>query len=187
MDAAARAALKEDVMRLRDGDRGASRAVFSALWPAALAYARAQLGNDADAHDAAQQGLIKLFAQVTAYDEGRSPLGWALALVTWECRTLRTQRRRRRVDDGADVSAVATNAPDLDDVIGDRLEKSVEVARVAAGIIALDDVDQRTLRAMLDGEAAGAPRDRKRRQRALSRLKALVFGVPLEPAGDDHV
>lgn len=183
MDHLARRRLHDEMVRLKDGDRRAARPVFDALWPVCLGVARAAVGDDADAHDVAQQALTKLFAGVSAFDPDRSAVGWALALVTWEVRTLRTRRQRRREDHAVDVATVATAPVDVAAV----LTKAADVARVADAFVQLDARDQDTLRAFLDGDAAGAPRDRKRRQRAIDRLRALVLGTPTPPVpGDDH-
>lgn len=184
MDPLARRRLHDEMVRLKDGDRNAARPVFDALWPACLGLARAALGDDADAHDAAQQALMKLFAGVSAFDPERSALGWALALVTWEVRTLRTRRQRRREDHAVDVTTVGTAPVDVTTA----LTRAADVARVADAFVQLDARDQETLRAFLDGESAGAPRDRKRRQRAIDRLRDLVLGAKSPPVpGDDHV
>ncbi len=186
MDAAAKRTLHEQLLSMRDGDRRASETVFRALWPVCLGLARAALGHDADAHDAAQQGLMKLFAQVATFDDRRSGLGWALALVTWECRTIRRQRQRRRedvVDDAHDFVAVTVDA-------AASLARADDVALLVAALVRLDARDQQTLHAFLDGDAAGDPASRKRRQRAIDRLRALVFAAPpAQPPlqGDDHV
>lgn len=184
MDPVARRALHDAMLRLKDGDRDAARPVFDALWGPSLALARASLGDAADAADAAQQALMKLFAGAASFDPGRSALGWALALVTWEVRTLRTRRRRRRDDVVAEVDGLQTSPVD----VAATLARADDVARVAEAFVRLDARDQETLRALLDGEAAGAPRERKRRQRAIDRLRALVLG-PATPSlpGDDHV
>ncbi len=178
MDPAARRTLQDDLARLKEGERAAARPVFNALWPACLALARSQLHDDADANDAAQSALLRLFGEVAAFDASRSGLGWALALVTWECRTLRKKRARARLvplDDDLLSSA---------DVLGD-LVRAEDVTRVARAFVDLDDHDQQTLRALLDGGAAGYPTLRKRRQRALDRLRALVTSrsVRGEPHG----
>jgi DNA-directed RNA polymerase specialized sigma24 family protein len=183
MDTEARRRLNDAMLRLRDGDRTAARVVFDAHWPPCLALARAGLHHDADAHDAAQQALSKLFAQASSFDPTRSALGWALALVTFEVRTLRAKKTRRREDD-VDVAAVATAQSD----VAAGLDRAAEVAAVAAAFVRLDEHDQATLRAFLDGNAAGAPAERKRRQRALAKLRALVVGPASPPfSGDDHV
>jgi RNA polymerase sigma-70 factor (ECF subfamily) len=181
MEAAARRSLQADLRRLADGDRAAARPVFDALWAPCLAFARSQLHShpqsDDDAKDAAQAALMRLFKEVAAFDDARSGLGWALALVTWECRTIRKKRARSRVvpmNDDDDGDAVV--APG--DLLGDLL-RAEDVARVAHAFVDLDDKDRETLHALLDGDAAGAPTLRKRRQRAIDRLRALVMpGAP---------
>jgi RNA polymerase sigma-70 factor (ECF subfamily) len=191
MDADAKRSLHEHLLALRDGDRRAAEPVFAALWPVCVGLARAALGNEADANDAAQQGLVKLFAGVSAFDASRSGLGWAIALVTWECRTIRRQRSRRR-ESGADDVVATTAAAGFD--VDVALDRGEDVARVVGALVQLDARDQATLRACLDGDAAGDPASRKRRQRAIERLKALVFGakpasaeLPVNVNGDDHV
>ncbi len=184
-----RSALTSLMVRLRDGDRAASGPVFSALWPVCLRLAQRALGNEADAHDAAQKALVTLFRDATRYNPKHSALAWALTLTTWECRTIRQAQRRRRIDVAADTSAVAADAIAADVA----LERAADVAALVEGLVALSDDDQASLRAMLDGDAAGAPTARKRRSRALARLKALV--MPRAPTlkaaspslpGDDH-
>jgi DNA-directed RNA polymerase specialized sigma24 family protein len=181
MNDAARSMLNNALARLSEGDRTAAPAVFAALWLPCVQLARAALGNDADAADAAQAALMKLFAEASRFDPHRSALGWALALVTWECRTVQQQRRRRRVDAGADLDSIAT--ADNNSSI-ERLDKAADVARVAAAFVHLDATDQSTLQRLLDGAPAGEARERKRRQRAIDRLRALVLGPG--PLGDDH-
>ena len=184
MDAAARRTLQHDLRRLKDGDRAAARPVFDALWPACLALAKSQLRDDDDANDAAQTALMRLFHEVAGFDEARSGLGWGLALVTWECRTIQKKRTRTRSRSAPleDVVDVATPG----DLLGD-LVRAEDVRRVARAFVDLDDHDQQTLRALLDGDTAGHPTLRKRRQRALDRLRALLRPRPVPTPGDPHV
>lgn len=170
MDAAARRTLQTDLRRLADGDRAAARPIFEALWPPCLGLARAMLPNADDAKDAAQAGLMKLFEQAPSFDAQRSGLGWALALVTFECRTLRKKRARRREDGSIDDHAFVAAANDVDAA----LAAAEDVARVVNAFVTLSDADQETLREFLDGERGADPAKRKRRQRALDRLRALV-------------
>lgn len=169
MDAAARRQLQDDLRRLGDGDRAAASAVFAALWPSCLQLARQALKSDVDAEDAAQNALVKLFQQAPSFDATRSALGWALALVTWECRTIRKKRSRSK-EDARDVDVVAPVVVD----------NARDVEAVVRGFVELDARDQETLRALLDGAPAGDATSRKRRQRAIDRLRALVLG-------EDHV
>ncbi len=173
MDAAARRQLQSDLRRLGDGDRAAASAVFAALWPACLQLAAQALRpprfHEGDAEDAAQNALVKLFQQAPSFDATRSALGWALALVTWECRTIRKKRSRSK-EEARDVDVAAP------DVMGAVVDNAADVAAVVGAFVALNEQDQQTLRALLDGEAAGDATSRKRRQRAIDRLRALVLG-----------
>ena len=67
-----------------------------------------------------------------------------------------------------------------------RTTEAADVAVVAAAFVDLDAADQQTLTDLLDGVSAGGPRDRKRRQRALERLRTFVFGSAPATIGDDH-
>ena len=185
MDAAARRTLHADLRRLRDGDRAAARPTFEALWPPCVGLARAMLPNVDDAKDAAQAAMMKLFEQAPSFDEQRSGLGWALALVSFECRTLRKKRSRRREDGSVDDHAFAAASIDVDA----GLAAAEDIARVVNAFVTLSDADQQTLREFLDGERGADPAKRKRRQRALDRLRALVSPTaPSTPAkpGEPH-
>src|SRR5882724_11718003 len=57
--------------RLGDGDRSAFGAVFRLLWPPTLRLCLSMLKNDADANDAAQQGMEKVFSRASDYDPSR--------------------------------------------------------------------------------------------------------------------
>ena len=67
--------------RVADGDRAAFGPVFGALYPRVHAVCARITGNAADAEDAAQATMVKLFEQSHRYEAGRSALGWALALA----------------------------------------------------------------------------------------------------------
>src|SRR5437870_7178956 len=98
--------LDDLVARLADGDRSAFTPAFRLLWPPALRLCRSLLKNDADAADAAQQAMQKVLERASEYDRARAALPWALAITSWECRTiLRKKSRRREV--GADLAPEA--------------------------------------------------------------------------------
>src|SRR5690348_17316476 len=97
----ARTEVQALVKRLAEGDRTAIEPSFNALWPVLRRFSARALGNEADAEDAAQQAVTKLFAQVADYDSQRDAVGWALTIAAYECRTVRRQRARRR-EVGAD-------------------------------------------------------------------------------------
>jgi RNA polymerase sigma-70 factor (ECF subfamily) len=90
--------LSAALARLAAGDRSAFDGVFTALWPVLRGFGGRLLAHPADAEDAAQSALIKVFAQASRYDTQRDGLSWALAITAWECRTTRTRVGRRRED-----------------------------------------------------------------------------------------
>ena len=75
--------------RLAEGDRTAIVPAFEVLWPILQSFSARALGNEADAEDAAQQALMKLFAQVNDFDPSREGLAWIFSIATYECRTIR--------------------------------------------------------------------------------------------------
>jgi RNA polymerase sigma-70 factor (ECF subfamily) len=159
--------------RLAHGDRAAFKTVFEQLWPRALRLCVGILKNDADAADAAQQALAKIFERASEYDPRRPALPWALGIASWECRTILRRRARRREvpDDGAPLSATTGGQ-----------EEHVERQLVEAAVTALgtlSDADKETLLATFWDEAAsvGGATLRKRRERALVRLRAAFRGL----------
>jgi RNA polymerase sigma-70 factor (ECF subfamily) len=160
--------LDASMARLARGDRSAFTSVFQALWPRTLRLCTGILKHDADAADAAQQALAKILERASAYDPKRPALPWALGIASWECRsTLKRRLRRREV--AADESALGANSEPEGDAVDRQL---VEAAVTALGT--LSEADKETLLATFWEEAAsvGGPTLRKRRERALGRLRA---------------
>jgi RNA polymerase sigma factor (sigma-70 family) len=162
---AALAELDAAMARLADGDRSASDRVFELLWPPLLAFANRALAGSAEAADAAQLALEKVFAQASSYDTSRPALAWALSIVSWECRTLRKKRARRREDALESVTEVAE----------DVAEKVDLAEALQAAMQALSPDDQAVLKAAFFEEQAQprAPSFRKQKERALKRLRSL--------------
>lgn len=157
------------MVRLANGDRRALRPVFDALHPLVLRWCRRMLRNDADAEDATQAALEKLFFQVSDFDAHKDALGWALALATAECRTLVRKRTRRRETDDTPLAALSVDG---------QAERSVaqEQLRGALGEVlgTMKPQDVRTLLAWIEVEprpqVLGAT-FRKRLERAVLRLR----------------
>jgi RNA polymerase sigma-70 factor, ECF subfamily len=176
MAGAAEETLDASMARLARGDRSAFTAVFQALWPRTLRLCSGILKNDADAADAAQQALTKILERASEYDPRRPALPWALGIASWECRTLLKRRTRRR--------EVTTDDPLLG-AISDAQEDVVERQLVEAAVTALgtlSDADKETLLSTFWEEAAsvGGATLRKRRERALVRLRAAfrrLYGI----------
>jgi RNA polymerase sigma-70 factor (ECF subfamily) len=162
--------------RLADGDRAAFTAVFQTLWLPILRLCSGMLKNEADAKDATQQAMAKILSRASDYDRARPTLPWALALGAWECRTiLRSRFRRREVGD--ETAHEQTTAASEDDVVQKNL---IEAALGAMG--RLSDSDKETLLSTFwdEGASVKGPTLRKRRERALERLRSTfrrIYGL----------
>lgn len=155
------------LLRLADGDRSAFTRVFQLLWPPTLRLCSSMLKNEADAWDAAQLAMEKVFVRVGEYDRSRAALPWALALAAWECRTLQRKKVRRREVAEATVSELSLQGAETELVRRDLLRAAVET------LGQLSDTDRETLLATFLDEDAGhsGATFRKRRQRAVDRLR----------------
>jgi RNA polymerase sigma factor (sigma-70 family) len=175
MDAAARRRLGVNLVRLAGGERDVFDEVFGALWPPLLALSRRLLGDTGDAEDAVQEAIVKMLGNVDEYDASRDALSWAFAITAFEVRTLRKQRARRRES----ASATAGIADDPTRTPEARLVDAELRSRLAESVDLLSEVDRQTISTYLGlgsqaaaGEALGSAA-RKRRQRALARLRAI--------------
>jgi RNA polymerase sigma-70 factor, ECF subfamily len=160
--------------RLADGDRSAFTPVFRLLWPPTLRMCTSMLKNDADAKDAAQQSMEKILARASSYDPTRSAMPWALAIAAWECRTLRQARRRRR-ETPEELVKEPMSAGAEEEMAQHDLGQA---ALYALG--QLSDVDKETLIATFWEESATGPAFRKRRERAVHRLRDAfrrIYGI----------
>lgn len=155
------------VARLADGDRSAFAPAFHELWPRVRVLCRSMLKNEADADDAAQQALEKILVRSSEYDRTRPALPWALGIAAWECRTALRKRFRRR-----ELSADAAPELGLEQSDDDFAQRQL-VQRAVQAMGELSAVDRETLLATFFDEAAsvGGATLRKRRERALSRLR----------------
>lgn len=155
--------------RLADGDRAAFRPLFDRLWPAIQRLCRKLIPNEADAADAGQNAMVKIFERVSAYDRARPAMPWALAIAAWECRTIARRRARQREvgEDSIDDRALAVE----EDFVRHDL---VQAALHAIG--GMSDPDREALLATFWDQAASVsgPTLRKRRERALTRLREAL-------------
>ena len=162
--------------RLADGDRSAFRPVFERLRPPIERLCHRLLGPGEDAADAFQEAMKKIFERASIdYDRRRAAMPWALALAGWECRTLRKRRQRRR--EGGEVPEPVSTEPDAESALAARELQDAAVAILGA----LSPGDRETLQATFWDEAGGqGPTFRKRRERALARLRTAfrrTYGV----------
>jgi RNA polymerase sigma-70 factor (ECF subfamily) len=168
MNAEQRAELNGYIRRYADGDRSVFQQVFDLLWPSLLAFTRRTLVSQADGEDAAQQALLKVFSRVADFDRARDGLSWALSIAAYEVLTIRRQRTRRR------------EAGEVPETRGDDRPTQEETAMGAELRRALEEIhgglslrDQEALAYLFtDGEPDAGETGRKRRFRALERLRA---------------
>jgi len=180
-----RTELSRLLARAADGDRAALDPLFAAAWPVTHAFCRRLVG-DSDADDAAQEALTKVFARAATFDPARDGLTWILTIASWECRTVRRRRGRRRDHSSLDVAATAPDAEHVSVLAlaaprserPDELAERRELLAAAAAIVgALSPTDAGTLVAAWTDDAAAraalAPATfRKRLERALVRFRA---------------
>lgn len=168
MEFAKRQQLTRLMARLADGDRSVFDTVYSQLWPIVSAFCGKTLAA-ADAEDAAQQVLLKVFDRAATFERDRDALTFALSIAVWEIKTIRKRHARSRTStlDDAELPSIADNPEGL---TAER--QIIEAARQVLG--QLSEVDQQTLKATFNEDSnsaiAGAT-FRKRRERALVRLK----------------
>lgn len=153
--------------RLAEGDRSAFTQVFELLWPVVFRLCRAILTNEADASDAAQQAMEKIFVRASDYDASKKAMPWALAIASWECRTILRKRGRRREAPESDADEGLTQSTDED-----YAQRELTAAALQA-LGTLETTDREALIATFWEEAASVAGQtlRKRRQRALERLR----------------
>lgn len=166
-----RAALQRLMCAAADGDRAALDPLFAALWPVLLGYATRWLGDRTLAEDAVQDALVRLFGQLDRFDRERDALTWALTHTTWQCRTSRRSRERRREDAGAET---AMDGASLDG--RHQIEQRALVRAALDALAGLEAHDREVIAAVLtdDDEVRRSITPttfRKRLERALGRLR----------------
>lgn len=161
------ATLDELLSRLADGDRAAFTPAFQMLWAPTLRLCAKVMGSEADGSDAAQGAMIRILERANEYDRARPALPWALAIATWECRTL--LKRRERMRETSEQPAESDEGAAAED-LAQRLMMGAAVDAMGT----LSEADQETLLATYWETAASASGAtlRKRRERALTRLRA---------------
>ena len=172
MDAARRTAISDALARLADGDRSAFSVVMAELWPVILAFVKRAVREVADAEDVAQEVFVKVASRIADYDRSRDGLTWVYAIAAFEIRThLRRLQRRREAPPLAETGEPADPAPSqIDFMIDEEITRMLTSAlgELSEGDRALLGVGESSLDVALTGTAI-----RKRRQRALSRLRAV--------------
>ncbi len=162
-----RARVSDLLVRAADGDRSAFDPLFDALWPILRSFAAKTL-PEADAEDAAQEAMVKVFAQLADFDRGRDATAWALTIAGFEVLSVRRRRLRRR-EDAPPGDGLPSSAPSPeDDALRGELLRVLE-----AHLGTVSDADRGALVDALRGDAAPSEAARKQRWRAVDRLRAF--------------
>lgn len=172
MDAARRKTIHDALVRLSDGDRTAFDVLLDELWPVVLSFAQRGLNGSADAEDVAQEVFLRISARIANFDRSRDGVSWAFGIASYEVMThRRRQQRRREVHDEPSLAAVSDAGSSQEDVV---LRREAERAFEQA-VGALTEDDRRALGLAPEQPPAEVPKStlRKRRQRALDRLRGL--------------
>jgi RNA polymerase sigma-70 factor (ECF subfamily) len=155
------------VARLADGDRKAFPDLFRELWPKVRGLCVSLLQDGSDAEDAAQQAMEKVLTRASDYDRERPALPWALAIAAWECRTVARWRERRREVLTDQLGERESTESAEEQFIREELHKAA-----SAALGGLSEADRAALIAAYWEESrSGTSAARKRRQRALERIR----------------
>jgi RNA polymerase sigma-70 factor (ECF subfamily) len=128
------------------------------------------LAGRADAEDLAQQTLLKIFFRISEFNTSRDGVAWAFGIAIYEVRTLRRKRQRRREIAADAVGRIADRRPSPEAVL---IETDLRRA-LAESLGELSDADRAVL--LPEGPVeitVSAAAWRKRRQRALARLRSV--------------
>lgn len=167
MNEVERTAIHEAVVRLADGDRSAVRELLTRLWPVLLLFARRGVGHEQDAEDVAQEAFLRICSRIADFDRTRDGLSWAFGIAKYEVMTQRQRRRRHReVSAPLELALVQDPQPSQEAAL---LERDLLLALEQA----LGSLTQEDRKLFNTGVQAQAATVRKRRQRAIERLRSV--------------
>jgi RNA polymerase sigma factor (sigma-70 family) len=164
-----RATIQELMVRLHDGDRTAFPPLADALWPVVLAFAQSAGGPGVEPDDIAQEVFLRLCTRMAEFDPRRDAVSWIYGIARYEVMTHRKRRQRRREVDEPALAFVADPAGSAED----RLVHQDLVVRLTGLVGQLTEADKLALGLDEAGGTAGGATARKRKQRALDRLREL--------------
>jgi RNA polymerase sigma-70 factor (ECF subfamily) len=180
MDAFRRRTIHDAMVRLADGERSVFPVLLDQLWPVILAFAQRGLGHAQDAEDVAQEVFLRVCSRISDFDRRRDGLSWVFGIASYEIMSQRRRRPRRREADG---SPALQRRPDPAVSQEEAVMKEELTAALTLVIGALSREDRLAL-GLLEGPEAktqGGAAVRKRRQRALERLRLAWRRIHGEP------
>jgi RNA polymerase sigma-70 factor (ECF subfamily) len=172
MDAARRKGIHHAMVRLSDGDRAAFDVLLDELWPVVLSFAQRGLNGSADAEDVAQEVFFRICSRIADFDRSRDGLSWAFGIASYEVMThRRRQQRRREIHDEPSLAVISDGGSSQEDVLLRR--EAVRAFEEAVGALTDDDRRALGLAPTESPSEVSTSTLRKRRQRALDRLRGL--------------
>jgi len=168
------------MVRLADGERAAFPVLFDELWPVLLAFVRRSVRHEQDAEDVAQEVFLRLCSRISDFDRERDGLSWAFGIAAYEILTHRRRAQRRQETYGPaeldeHVAPVASQ-----EEIAIRGELLIALSEACA-LLSAEDRLNLGLGPELALLQSPGPTLRKRRQRALDRLREVwrrLYGQP---------
>jgi RNA polymerase sigma-70 factor (ECF subfamily) len=163
------------VIRYSEGDRAAFAPLFALVWPIVLRYCSRALPDEKDAEDAAQEGLLKVFSRIEDFDRQRDGLAWILGIASFEIKTIRKRKMRRREGNCDCLLSTPSLEESAEDAATERQMRSL----LPAAFDRLSAQDQAIVQEILHGSPANSEPgsgpigalERKRKQRAIERLR----------------
>ena len=179
MDPKRRKAIQDALLRLADGDRAAMPGLVEQLWPVLLSYAEGGLRDHQAAEDVAQEVLFRISSRISELDRARDPLSWAFGIATFEILSQRKRRQRRRET----LAGEHLQEPTVSVQSAEEAAIQAELHAVltdALGRLSPEDLEHLGLSERAP-TGPSTPARRKRKQRALDRLRTLwrsIYGQP---------
>lgn len=176
MDPSRRKAIHEAMVRLAEGDRRAFDAVVRDLWPVVLAFVRRSTRRPSEAEDIAQEVFVRICGRISELDRSRDGVAWALGIARYEILTDATRARRRRESlDDASLGERGDGRPNQEEALVDA-DLHASLGEILGQLSAADrevlGLDEAASSSTAPSSTPGAT-IRKRRQRALERLREL--------------
>jgi len=140
------------------------------LWPVLMRYAERGLRDAQAAEDVAQEVLFRISSRISEFDRNRDGLSWAFGIATFEILSQRKRQQRRRETLVAEALPETGSAESTEDAV---IQAELHAA-LADALGQLSPEDLAYLNLVDDKRSSPAsPAARKRRQRALDRLRTI--------------
>lgn len=142
-----------------------------------VAFAERALGHARDAEDVAQEAMLKICSRISSFDRQRDGVSWAFGIASFEVMTQRKRRSRRREESDEPLQAHADVGASAEEQLANR--QLLAALEDALGQLPPAELALLGIGAMPQLEMGATVR--KRRQRAMERLRAIWRRLNGEP------